>query len=385
LQSTVSSVTFYEQFGFRRVGAIAKYADIGIDINDAPTVGYRHWTFKDERNLEGHGAPSYMMALKLQKGKNPTMRALQKALVDKPPPLIADPSLSTAKKPSKRKRSGREEGSQQQPAKNLFNKIVELRSGVADGEARQHRYWFLLHYDPDNQQCRLCPLEESGVFKSQDRAGRTRWKVVPEGKAHELEVSIEQFVVIKAETVKKTKDVEKEVWDIWEGDEAAKGKRRKSRAASPSQPSAKKRIGKSTSATESKKKNKAIKAKENKAAPPQIVVGNTHRMLHRKKVQTERGDTALHKWTAFVRAADGKSTPPPEAAISKVVFHLHPSCKPSVVTATKAPFEVTQVGWGTFDIEIDIHRSNGQIDNTAIPLQFTKGLNTAELELPCVE
>jgi len=60
LQATPSSVSFYEKFGFIRVGAIAKYSNSRI-------VGYRHWAYANESNLNYHGGPSYMMARKIPK------------------------------------------------------------------------------------------------------------------------------------------------------------------------------------------------------------------------------------------------------------------------------------------------------------------------------
>ncbi|GKY99969.1 hypothetical protein MPSEU_000950500 [Mayamaea pseudoterrestris] len=64
LQSTEQSKTFYERFGFIRVGAICQY-----DLPDAKGLshGYRHWTHanESETSLELHGGPSYMMCLKL--------------------------------------------------------------------------------------------------------------------------------------------------------------------------------------------------------------------------------------------------------------------------------------------------------------------------------
>lgn len=60
LQATESSKRFYERFGFKRVGAICKY---GKDSKNV--CGYRHWADADEKNLEHHGGPSYMMAKKI--------------------------------------------------------------------------------------------------------------------------------------------------------------------------------------------------------------------------------------------------------------------------------------------------------------------------------
>ncbi|GMH87562.1 hypothetical protein TrST_g5972 [Triparma strigata] len=61
LQATPSSLSFYERFGFVRVGAVCRYA-----TNPNSVVGYRHWTYKDEKHLSKHGGPSYMMAIDLK-------------------------------------------------------------------------------------------------------------------------------------------------------------------------------------------------------------------------------------------------------------------------------------------------------------------------------
>jgi hypothetical protein len=64
LQATDDSKAFYEKFGFRRVGAICRYAS---KLPDPPIVGYRHWTHPNESDasLQLHGGPSYMMCLEL--------------------------------------------------------------------------------------------------------------------------------------------------------------------------------------------------------------------------------------------------------------------------------------------------------------------------------
>lgn len=59
LQATESSMSFYEKFGFVRVGAVCKYGD------SRNVEGYRHWTYADEQNLAVHGGPSLMMAKRI--------------------------------------------------------------------------------------------------------------------------------------------------------------------------------------------------------------------------------------------------------------------------------------------------------------------------------
>jgi hypothetical protein len=72
MQATDQSRTFYERFGFVRVGAVCRYgscktgsAGLQGQTNDCDVVGYRHWTYANERNLDKYGGPSYMMALRL--------------------------------------------------------------------------------------------------------------------------------------------------------------------------------------------------------------------------------------------------------------------------------------------------------------------------------
>jgi hypothetical protein len=64
LQATDSSKSFYERFGFVRVGAVCRYL---AGDKEAPVQGYRHWTHanESESSLHLHGGPSYMMCLKL--------------------------------------------------------------------------------------------------------------------------------------------------------------------------------------------------------------------------------------------------------------------------------------------------------------------------------
>lgn len=73
LQATDTSKTFYERFGFVRVGAICRYERKDKDASkpgarpDTPIMGYRHWTHPNESDtsLQKHGGPSYMMCLRL--------------------------------------------------------------------------------------------------------------------------------------------------------------------------------------------------------------------------------------------------------------------------------------------------------------------------------
>lgn len=82
LQATEESKTFYEKFGFIRVGAVCRYLN---GDSESEVVGYRHWTNanESERSLQMHGGPSYLMALKLpDKEETALFEDRQRAAVD---------------------------------------------------------------------------------------------------------------------------------------------------------------------------------------------------------------------------------------------------------------------------------------------------------------
>lgn len=85
LQATMASVSFYEELGFVRVGAVARYLPEGTDLAANPVQGYRHWACADESQLDQFGDTSYMMALKLsglKTGSNAaSLKIMQKRLV----------------------------------------------------------------------------------------------------------------------------------------------------------------------------------------------------------------------------------------------------------------------------------------------------------------
>uniref|UniRef100_A0A7S0P1E7 YEATS domain-containing protein n=1 Tax=Calcidiscus leptoporus TaxID=127549 RepID=A0A7S0P1E7_9EUKA len=63
-------------------------------------------------------------------------------------------------------------------------------------------------------------------------------------------------------------------------------------------------------------------------------------------------ESKSHEWTVYVRAID-----PDEDAgvyIKKIVFQLHPSFNPATRVIEAPPFEVTEQGWGEFEIQLQI-------------------------------
>ena len=62
-----------------------------------------------------------------------------------------------------------------------------------------------------------------------------------------------------------------------------------------------------------------------------------------------------HKWTVYLRGPENEDL---SHVISKVVFNLHPSFKEAQRTLEKPPYEVTETGWGEFEIGITVHFSD---------------------------
>ncbi|KAJ1631131.1 yeats family-domain-containing protein [Pavlovales sp. CCMP2436] len=75
-------------------------------------------------------------------------------------------------------------------------------------------------------------------------------------------------------------------------------------------------------------------------------------------------ESKSHRWTCYLR-----SNRPDEDLglfVRKVVFTLHPSFNPPTRTVEKAPFDVTEFGWGEFDISATIHF----VDPTETPVEL---------------
>ncbi|ORY85421.1 yeats family protein [Leucosporidium creatinivorum] len=94
-----------------------------------------------------------------------------------------------------------------------------------------------------------------------------------------------------------------------------------------------------------------------------IIYGNTAVLLD----ASERGENDhTHRWTVGVRSATSPAVPSKNQAsqiggaddlsyfIKKVTFKLHETYSQPLRTIEKPPFEVTETGWGEFDIIIKI-------------------------------
>ena len=58
-----------------------------------------------------------------------------------------------------------------------------------------------------------------------------------------------------------------------------------------------------------------------------------------------------HRWTAYVRSPQGGDL---AHVLRAVTFTLHPSFQDHVRTIERPPFELTETGWGEFDIGVTV-------------------------------
>lgn len=65
-----------------------------------------------------------------------------------------------------------------------------------------------------------------------------------------------------------------------------------------------------------------------------------------------KGD-ATHKWTCYIKVLES-SHPDISSIIDKVIFKLHESFSNPLRVIQSPPFEINEVGWGEFEIQIRI-------------------------------
>ncbi|KAL4509285.1 hypothetical protein ABPG72_018216 [Tetrahymena utriculariae] len=82
--------------------------------------------------------------------------------------------------------------------------------------------------------------------------------------------------------------------------------------------------------------------------------GNNHEFeQNQQQSQSNPNKTNSHRWCCFVKlnVSQGKESD----YIDRVEFKLHETFKQPLVTSNKAPFQVSCLGWGTFQIPIKIY------------------------------
>ena len=77
-----------------------------------------------------------------------------------------------------------------------------------------------------------------------------------------------------------------------------------------------------------------------------IIVGTIAHYLGKKADEYHS-----HRWTVYVRGLDGEDL---SHCVESVEFALHPSFDEPTRVLTQAPYEVTETGWGEFDIGVKI-------------------------------
>lgn len=106
-------------------------------------------------------------------------------------------------------------------------------------------------------------------------------------------------------------------------------------------------------------------------SPKQTVqVGNLYRLLpddeaaaraangeHYGRIEEPPiGCPRVHEWTVAVRF----NKPEDEALVQKVVFELHETFRDPIVEVQQPPFQLTRLGWGTFEVMITLHMKDGR-------------------------
>ncbi|KAL2629775.1 hypothetical protein R1flu_014461 [Riccia fluitans] len=97
---------------------------------------------------------------------------------------------------------------------------------------------------------------------------------------------------------------------------------------------------------DSEKKNPVRRVKDVEMVVP-IAYGTVSFWLGKKADEYHS-----HKWTVYVRSALGEEL---GAIIKKVVFQLHPSFNNPTRSVEAAPFELTETGWGEFEIGMTVY------------------------------
>ncbi|KAI9325039.1 yeats family-domain-containing protein [Zopfochytrium polystomum] len=99
-----------------------------------------------------------------------------------------------------------------------------------------------------------------------------------------------------------------------------------------------------------------MKRVKNVAVPRPIVYGSYAASIT-KKDPPPNDPSHTHRWTVYVRGLNGEDL---GYFIKKVSFKLHESFIPQNRIIDRAPFEVTETGWGEFEIQIKIQFQDPQ-------------------------
>ena len=79
--------------------------------------------------------------------------------------------------------------------------------------------------------------------------------------------------------------------------------------------------------------------------------GNTHEEMKTEPTKYALNDSTkknVHRWAMFVAFNDNKDET--SRYIKSVTYHLHPTFRPNKIKLNEAPFLLSRVGWGYFEI-----------------------------------
>lgn len=102
------------------------------------------------------------------------------------------------------------------------------------------------------------------------------------------------------------------------------------------------------------------------ATKHQVTFGNRHELLSdedpaiREDHSVPAGVKSNHKWTMELRTENSEDA----ALIEKVVYTLHSSFRNPIVEVFEAPYRLTRVGWGIFDVQAVVHFKDGRVSET---------------------
>ncbi|XP_057530174.1 transcription initiation factor TFIID subunit 14b-like [Amaranthus tricolor] len=85
-----------------------------------------------------------------------------------------------------------------------------------------------------------------------------------------------------------------------------------------------------------------------------IVYGTIAFWLGRKATESQS-----HRWTVYVRGATNEDL---SVVVKRVVFQLHPSFNNPIRVIDSPPFELSECGWGEFEIAISLYFHNDVCD-----------------------
>jgi YEATS domain-containing protein 4 len=79
-----------------------------------------------------------------------------------------------------------------------------------------------------------------------------------------------------------------------------------------------------------------------------VIYGNVAKYFGKKREE----DGHTHQWTVYVRPFDNEDM---SVYVKKINFKLHDSYANQNRVLTKPPYEVTETGWGEFEIIIKVY------------------------------